>query len=100
MSWRPAAVDAWPVSLSNLMSNGLPMPKRSLPHLFWPHRLPRRLFICPRTIARYASQLETVASYLVTSSGCLCCVFNAQKKFVLTEGYNIFLFTTIIQTDI
>ena len=30
----------------------------------------------------------------------MCYVFNAQKKFVLTEGYNIFLFTTIIQTDI
>jgi biopolymer transport protein TolQ len=30
----------------------------------------------------------------------VCYVFNAQKKFVLTEGYNIFLFTAILQTDI
>ena len=37
---------------------------------------------------------------LVAPSGCVCYVFNAQKKFVLTEGYNIFLFTTIFQTDI
>jgi biopolymer transport protein TolQ len=37
---------------------------------------------------------------LVAPSGCVCYVFNAQKKFVLTEGYIIFLLTTIVQAGI